>query len=70
MIHAVLMVGGFSVGTFFAGAGGQWLLSAFIGGMPPPTTASGMGYNWLYGSLHLLAANLDKVGPQYKQEPK
>lgn len=48
--------------SFLLGAGGLWIFSAFVGGMPAPDQTSGKGYRWIYGSLHLLSANLDKVG--------
>lgn len=45
----------------WSGAIGLWIVSALVGGMPAPDQNSGKGYRWLYGSFHLLAANLDKV---------
>lgn len=38
-----------------------WLFSALVSGMPPTTTASGLGYVWLYNSLHILSSNLDTL---------
>lgn len=35
-----------------------WIFSAMVGGMPPITTASSAGYQWLYSSLHIIAGNL------------
>lgn len=35
-----------------------WIFSAIVGGMPPTTTASSPGYQWLYNGLHILAGNL------------
>lgn len=52
--------------SFWIGIGVLWAFSALVGGMPQPDTASGKGYRWLYGSLHLFAANLDKVGQSIK----
>jgi hypothetical protein len=46
---------------FWLGVVSLWAFSAIVGGMPEPDTTSGKGYRWLYGSLHLFAANLDKV---------
>ena len=48
--------------AYWSGIGTLWVFSAFIGGMPAPDSTSSKGYLWLYGSLHLLGANLDKVG--------
>ena len=48
------------------GIGLMWSFSAFVGGMPEPDSSSGKGYRWFYGSLHMLAANLDKVGSSIK----
>ena len=50
---------------YLAGVGSLWLFSAFVGGMPEPDAASGKAYRWLYSSLHLFAANLDKI--QFKK---
>lgn len=50
----------------FFGMGALWVFSAFVGGMPAPDTSSGKAYRWAYGSLHLLAANLEKVGQAVK----
>lgn len=47
---------------FWVGIGSLWAFSAFVSGMPAPDDKSGKGYRWLYGSLHVFAANLDKVG--------
>jgi hypothetical protein len=47
--------------SFWLGVGAVWAFSAFVSGMPAPDDKSGKGYKWLYSSLHLLAANLDKV---------
>jgi hypothetical protein len=55
-MHAFLMAH-----LFWVGVGALWFFSAFVGGMPAPDAASGKGYRWLYGSVHLFAANLDKV---------
>lgn len=44
-----------------AAIAGYWLFSALVSGMPVPTTASGIGYVWLYQSLHFLASNLQSV---------
>lgn len=49
---------------FWVGIGSLWLFSAVAGGMPAPDSTTGKGYQWLYSSLHLLAANLDKVAPK------
>lgn len=35
-----------------------WVFSAIVGGMVPPKAESGVGYTWLYNSLHLLAGNI------------
>jgi len=37
---------------------GFWVFSAVISGMPAPLPNSSRGYTWLYGSLHILAANI------------
>lgn len=52
--------------SFWIGIGVLWAFSAFVGGMPEPDSASGKGYRWFYGSLHLFAANLDKVKESIK----
>jgi hypothetical protein len=46
---------------YVAGLASLWLFSAFTGGMPEPDASSGKAYRWTYNSLHLLAANLDKI---------
>lgn len=46
---------------FWLGVGALWAVSAIVGGMPAPDEKSGKAYRWAYGSLHLFAANLDKV---------
>lgn len=51
----------FHAHAFWFGVVGLWAFSAIVGGMPAPDNSSGKAYRWLYGSLHLLAANLDKV---------
>lgn len=51
---------------FLYGVGAIWAFSALVGGMPEPDSSSGKAYRWLYGSLHLFAANLDKVGQSIK----
>jgi hypothetical protein len=38
-----------------------WLYSAGVSSMPEPVATSGGGYKWLYGFLHVLAGNLDKL---------
>jgi len=52
--------------SFWFGVGALWAVSAFVGGMPEPDAASGKGYRWLYSSLHLISANLDKVAQGIK----
>ncbi len=52
--------------SFWVGMGSLWAFSALVGGMPEPDQASGKAYKWLYGSLHLFAANLDKVKDSIK----
>lgn len=37
------------------------IFNAIVSGMPEPVAASGVGYQWLYKTLHLLALNLDKL---------
>ena len=51
----------------WVGIAGMWLFSALSGGMPDPTPQSGVAYRWIYGSLHILAANLDKVQKDLNQ---
>jgi hypothetical protein len=48
--------------AFWIGIASLWAFSAFVSGMPDPDPQSGKAYRWLYGSLHVFAANLDKVG--------
>ena len=51
---------------FWVGIGVLWAFSALVGGMPQPDQNSGRAYRWLYGSLHLFAANLDRVANNIK----
>jgi hypothetical protein len=46
---------------FIAGVVALWLFSAFVSGMPEPLQNSSRGYEWLYNSLHLFTANLNKA---------
>lgn len=50
----------FDIWPIVAGAGGQYVFSAFVTSMP---AYQGQNYwvKWLYAFLHLIAANLDKV---------
>lgn len=57
----LVAISGFSITSALTGVAAQWVFSAFVGGMPAPKPDSGTLYVWSYGSLHLLAANLDKV---------
>jgi hypothetical protein len=41
-----------------------WVFSAFVSGMPQPTLTSSTAFIWLYTSLHVLAANVDKFAAQ------
>jgi hypothetical protein len=49
---------------FWVGIGSLWAFSALVGGMPAPDEKSGKAYQWVYSSLHLLAANLNNVAPK------
>jgi hypothetical protein len=44
-----------------AAIAGFWLFSALVSGMPAPKESSGIGYVWLYNSLHMLASNLNNL---------
>ena len=44
-----------------SGAFAMWVFSAFVGGMPPPREFSSTGYVWLYRSLQLFAANINRA---------
>lgn len=48
--------------AFFLGTAVMWFFSAFVSGMPAPAEIKDAGwkYTWLYNSLHIAAANLDK----------
>lgn len=41
---------------------GLWLASAAVSTMPEPTQQDSVAYNWLYGFLHVVAANLNRFG--------
>lgn len=60
------MIAFLSQHQFWLGVGALWAFSAFVGGMPDPDQTSSKGYRWLFGSLHLLSANLDKVAQSAK----
>lgn len=56
-----------------AAVAGYWIFSALVSGMPEPKDASGVGYVWLYNSLHFLASNLNAMvsrkNPSYAEPP-
>ena len=43
-------------------AGVLWVVSAAISTMPEPSQQDSVAYNWLYGFLHVIAANLNRFG--------
>lgn len=45
---------------------GWYVFSSVVSGMPAPDSGSGLGYRWAYASLHLLAANFDKVAAEWR----
>lgn len=38
-----------------------YVFSAFVSGMPEPTSASGTAYRWAYQSLHVLTGDLSAM---------
>lgn len=47
--------------SYLYGAIGMWLFSALVSAMPPIDSNAGYGLRWMYGFLHALSANLDKL---------
>jgi hypothetical protein len=53
---------GSMAGSFVSGALGLWVFSAAVCALSAPDGHSSKAYQWLYKFLHLLAANLNRVG--------